>query len=142
MKISTRGRYGLRILIDLAKNQTEKPRMIGEICKSQSLSRKYIGRLIIPLCKAGLIVSKRGAHGGYFLKADPKDITLLQVIEIMEGSISLVPCIACPRRCKRVKSCAAHEVWSKTNEQVRNVFSSITLDQVMNVEGDVTDGCL
>ena len=137
MKISTRGRYGLRILMDLAKNNTGKPRMIGEICKSQMLSRKYIGRLIIPLCKAGLIVSKRGAHGGYFLKEAPKNITLLRVIEIMEGPISLVACVACPKRCKRVQNGVAHDIGSEMNEKIKAIFAEVTLDQIMNrEEGD------
>lgn len=131
MRISTRGRYALRILMDLAQNRSETPRMISDICKSQGLSRKYIGRLIIPLCKAGLVVSKRGAKGGYFLKKDPKKITLLNIVEIMEGPMSIVSCITCPRHCKRADECVARETWMEVNDGVKAALAGITLQQIL-----------
>ncbi len=142
MKISTRGRYGLRILIDLAQNETGSPRMISDICKSQSLSRKYIGRLIIPLCKAGLVVSKRGAKGGYFLNCDPKKVSLLDILEIMEGKLSVVACVACPHRCKREKQCIAHDIWANVNEKIRKALSTLSLQRILDHHIGEDDLCL
>lgn len=142
MKISTRGRYGLRILMDLAQNDTETPRMISDICKSQNLSRKYIGRLIIPLCRAGLVVSRRGAKGGYLLNCDPKEVSLLEILEIMEGKVSVVSCVSCPQRCKRAKTCVARDIWVEINNKIRSVFESLTLQQILDHHLGQNDFCL
>ena len=94
MKISTKGRYGLRILLDLALHAKESPRQMKEIAQSQQISEKYISRLILSLNKAGLIISLRGAKGGLQLAKPPKEITLLDIIEAMEGPVCIVECVA------------------------------------------------
>lgn len=142
MKISTRGRYALRILMDLAKNNTGKPRMISEICKSQNLSRKYVGRLIIPLCKAGWVESKRGAKGGYFLSCDPKELTLLDIVEAMEGRVSLAPCLACVHKCKRKEVCTAWETWDVINQKVRDQLAQISLQDILSHHAEHDGLCL
>ena len=142
MKISTRGRYGLRIMLDLARNDGEKPRMISDICKAQGLSQKYVGRLIIELRKAGMIASVRGAKGGYKIKRLPKHITLLEIIETMEGAISIVDCVMCPKKCKRSTACTAREVWSELNEKIRREFEAITLQDILNRYDSVADYCI
>lgn len=143
MKISTRGRYALRILMDLAKFiGDEKPRMISDICKSQGLSRKYVGRLIIPLCRAGWVESKRGAKGGYFMRCDPDKLTLLEVIEVMEGKVSVAPCLACVRKCKREKICTARVTWDIINQRIREDLSKITLREIINHHGEHEGMCL
>ncbi len=103
MKISTKGRYGLRILIDLAMHDPEKPRLIRDIARSQQISEKYISCLMISLRRGRLIRSVRGMNGGYHLAKDPKEISLLEILEIMEGSLSIVDCVQCPEKCKRSK---------------------------------------
>ena len=86
MKISTKGRYGLRILLDIALYRVgDKPRMIREIASNQEISEKYISRLIIELRKAGFVRSVRGVNGGYTLTRKPEDISVLDVLETMEG---------------------------------------------------------
>ena len=91
MKISTKGRYGLRILLDIALYRIgNKPRMIREIANNQEISEKYISRLIIELRKAGFVKSVRGANGGYTLTRRPEDISVLEVLEVMEGPIAIV----------------------------------------------------
>ena len=87
MKISTKGRYGMRILIDLALHEGTEPRMLRDIAKSQGLSEKYLSRLIIELRQAGMVESVRGARGGYHLAKNPKEITLLEIIEVMEHEL-------------------------------------------------------
>ena len=143
MKISTKGRYGLRILADIALNGGEKPRLIREISKSQNLSQKYVGRLIIELRKKGFLNSIRGARGGYMLAKDPADITLLDILETMEGEMSVVACVACPKKCKRSSSCFARDTWAKLNNDIKASFSKITLADVMSPKGEEkSDFCI
>ena len=148
MKISTKGRYGLRILMDLAIHQSEKPRLIRDIAKSQQISEKYISRLVIALRKAGMIRSVRGVNGGFHLAMKPEDITLLDVIEVMEGHLSIVDCVSMPKRCGLSDNCAPREVWCKLNENIRDLMRRTTLADILVVydrqhanDGD-TDYCI
>ena len=131
MKISTKGRYGLRILMDLALHQSEKPRLIRDIAKSQQISEKYISRLVISLRKAGMVRSVRGVNGGFHLAMKPEDITLLNVIEVMEGPLSIVDCVSTPKSCIHSNDCAPREIWCKLNEDIRGLMSGITLADVL-----------
>ena len=131
MKISTKGRYGLRILMDLALHETEKPRLIRDIAKSQQISEKYISRLVIALRKAGMIRSVRGANGGFHIAMKPEEITLLDVIEVMEGPLSIVDCVSTPKRCKLSENCAPREVWCKLNNDIRELMRKTTLADIL-----------
>ena len=131
MKISTKGRYGLRILMDLALHQSEKPRLIRDIAKSQQISEKYISRLVIALRKAGMIRSVRGVNGGFHIAMKPEDITLLNVIEVMEGPLSIVDCVSAPKCCTHSKDCAPREVWCNLNENIRTLMSGTTLADIL-----------
>ena len=131
MKISTKGRYGLRILMDLALHQTEKPRLIRDIAKSQQISEKYISRLVIALRKAGMIRSVRGVNGGFHIAKKPEDITLLDVIEVMEGPLSIVDCVSAPRVCAHSENCAPREVWCKLNDDIRSLMRETTLSDIL-----------
>jgi len=142
MKISTKGRYGLRILLDLARNDGEEPRMIADICKAQNLSEKYVGRLILKLRNAGMLRSVRGARGGYKLKRMPKHITLLEIIETMEGAISIVDCVSCPAKCKNSPRCAARQIWSELNAKLRAALEEITLQDVLDRQEEFSDYCI
>lgn len=142
MKISTKGRYGLRILIDLAMHDPEKPRLIRDIAQSQQISEKYISCLMINLRRARLIRSVRGMNGGFHLAKDPKEITLLEILEIMEGSLSIVDCVQCPEKCKRSKFCPARGIWQNLNEGIRDLMRNVTLDDILHTYGaqDAKDG--
>ena len=148
MKISTKGRYGLRILMDLALHQSDKPRLIRDIAKSQQISEKYISRLVIALRKAGMVRSVRGVNGGFHLAMKPEDITLLDVIEVMEGPLSIVDCVSAPKRCKLSENCAPREVWCKLNEDIRDLMRGTTLADVLasydrqNALNGNTDYCI
>ena len=131
MKISTKGRYGLRILMDLAIHQSDKPRLIRDIAKSQQISEKYISRLVIALRKAGLIRSVRGVNGGFHLDRKPEDITLLEVVEVMEGPLSIVDCVTVPKKCSHHANCAPREIWCKLNEDIRAIMSRTTLADIL-----------
>ncbi len=132
MKISTKGRYGLRIMVDIAQNVSEVPRNIHDICKSQNLSEKYVSRLIIGFRRAGIIYSVRGAGGGYMLKRQPKHITLLEILEASEGKISIVDCVLCPKKCKKAENCVVREVWTELNNKIKKAFESVTLQDILD----------
>ena len=148
MKISTKGRYGLRILIDLATHDPEKPRMLKDIAESQQISEKYISRLVIDLRRAGLIRSVRGVKGGFHLAKLPEEITLLKVLETMEGPLSVVECVKSPEKCKRQMLCPARGIWKKLNDDIRGLTSKITLDDILNAyrrqdaENGINDYCI
>ena len=131
MKISTKGRYGLRILMDLAIHQSEKPRLIRDIAKSQQISEKYISRLVIALRKAGMIRSIRGVNGGFHIAMKPEEITLLDVIEVMEGPLSIVDCVKAPKRCAMHENCAPREIWCKLNDDIRSLMRQTTLADIL-----------
>ena len=132
MKISTKGRYGLRILIDLATHDPEKPRMLKDIAQSQQISEKYISRLVIDLRRAKLIRSVRGVNGGFHLAKLPEQITLLEILETMEGPISVVDCVRSPEKCKRENLCPTRNVWTELNNGIRELTKKITLDDILN----------
>ena len=148
MKISTKGRYGLRILIDLATHDPEKPRMLKDIAESQQISEKYLSRLVIDLRRAGLIRSVRGVKGGFHLAKLPEEITLLKVLETMEGPLSVVDCVQSPEKCKRQTLCPARSIWKKLNDDIRGLTSQITLDDILNAyrrqdaENGICDYCI
>ena len=131
MKISTKGRYGLRILIDLATHDSTKPRLVRDIAESQQISEKYISRLIIDLRRARLVRSVRGMKGGFFLARSPKEITLLDILETMEGTISIVDCVMAPEKCSYNKGCTARGIWLRLNDGIRDLMRGITFEQIL-----------
>lgn len=147
MKISTKGRYGLRILLDLALHEGDSPRMIRDIAVSQQISEKYISRLIIELKRAGMVKSIRGAKGGYRLARFPKSLTVLDIVEVMEGPISIVDCVIEPDACRRIQSCTTRKIWAKLNHDIRRSLSGVTLQDIVdNVrkdgDADFVDYCI
>ncbi len=127
MKISTKGRYGLRILIDIAIHNSNSPRMIKQIAESQQISSKYVSRLILELKNAGFVKSVRGVNGGYILAKSPNAISLLDVVEAMEGEISIVDCVMNSDCCGRCSTCPARNVWKTANDSLRNSLGWLTL---------------
>lgn len=131
MKISTRGRYGLRILVDLAMQEADKPRLIKEIAESQQISKKYISQLIVDLRVAGLICSVRGAKGGLVMAKKAEDISLRAIIEAMEGELAIVDCIHATQDCERYAACQTRNVWERLNCEIRNSMEQITLAEII-----------
>ncbi len=131
MKISTRGRYGLRILLDLALHDNGSPRMIRDIAGSQRISEKYISRLIIDLRRAGMVKSVRGSRGGYRIARYPKNLTVLDVIEVMEGPVSIIDCVT-TESCDRQRGCAVRSIWCDMNNPLRSALAAVTLQDVID----------
>lgn len=131
MKLSTRGRYSTRLMMELALHFGEGPVLLKDISKVQDISLKYLGQLIIPLKIAGLIKSTRGSHGGYFLSRPPEKINLYEVIKAVEGPIAFSECVDSPDICYRSKTCAAREVWGEATRQFNDTLGSITLAEML-----------
>ncbi|TET49316.1 MAG: Rrf2 family transcriptional regulator [Actinomycetota bacterium] len=131
MKLSTRGRYSTRLMMELALRFGKGPILLKDISKSQDISLKYLGQLIIPLKIAGLIKSTRGSHGGYFLSRSPDKISLSEVVTAVEGPIAFSECVDSPDICYRSKTCVAREVWEKASRQFNETLDSITLADML-----------
>ena len=148
MKISTKGRYGLRILIDFATHDQTKPRLVRDIAESQQISEKYISRLIIDLRRARLVRSVRGVKGGFFLARSPREITLLDILETMEGTISVVDCVMTPEKCPRNNGCTARNIWLRLNNGIRDLMRQISFQEILEEyqkgthDRDLQDYCI
>jgi Rrf2 family transcriptional regulator, cysteine metabolism repressor len=128
MKLSTRARYGLRAMLELAKRDTTSPVMMRSIAAEQGLSKRYLDNIFATLRQAGLVHSVRGASGGYRLARTADDIFALDVIEALEGDLSLVACREeFGGDCDRYGHCATSELWSNASIAMRAVFSDATL---------------
>ena len=136
MKLSTKGRYGMRAILDLAMNYGQGPISLKYIAQRQEISQKYLERLITFLKLAGLVKSIRGTHGGYILAKHPSKIKLSEVIQVLEGSIALVECVENPKSCPRVNHCATREIWKKMKEAMNNVLESTTLQDLVEQQNE------
>jgi Rrf2 family protein len=113
MKLSTRSRYGTRLLVDLARHDDQGPIQIGEISKRQGISVKYLEQLIRPLKKAGYVTSVRGAKGGHLLAQKPEQIKLGDIVRLFETHTDLVECINSPEICDKSDECRVRLVWQE-----------------------------
>jgi len=132
MKMSTKGRYGLRIMLELALNYGRKAVIADAIAQNQQISANYIHLLVKTLRDAGLITAARGPNGGYLLARPPAEINVLQIIDALEGKIRVVDCAAGGESCARTLECVAREVWEKLNRAVEDTLKEITLDQLVS----------
>ncbi|MCM1056044.1 MAG: Rrf2 family transcriptional regulator [Firmicutes bacterium] len=128
MKISTRGRYAVRLMLDLALNDTGECIKVKDIAKRQGISEKYLEQIIAVLNKAGYVKSVRGAQGGYRLAKDPGDYTVGMILRLTEGTLAPVACLeeGAPA-CERCDTCETLEVWKELYEAVNNVIDNVTV---------------
>jgi len=131
MKVSTKGRYGLRALLDLALHQGEGLVPLKDIARRQEFSLSYLEHLVAPLIAAGLVKSTRGARGGVLLLKPPSEVKLSEVVEILEGSIALVDCVNNPALCHRAGSCVTRDIWIEMKRAMSRVLDSTTLQDLV-----------
>ena len=131
MKLSTRGRYGTRVLLDLALCDGEGPVPLKDIARRQQISLPYLEHLISPLIAAGMIRSVRGARGGIWLGKLPQEIKLSEVIGLLEGSIAPVDCVSDPKVCPRSDSCVTRDIWNEMKKAMDGVLESVTLQDLV-----------
>ena len=133
MKISTRGRYAIRILLDIAMHQGSGYVAMKDIARRQQISKKYGDQIGMQLSQSGLLLATRGRQGGYRLIADAKDVTVLQVLRIMEGSLVPVQCLeTSPNLCERCSFCMTLPMWTGLNKVVSDYLSGITLQSLID----------
>ena len=136
MRISTKGRYALRLMLDLAENRSEKFTSLKDISARQDISVKYLEQIIGSLCKSGLIVSGRGPQGGYRLAKEPEDYTVGDILRAAEGNLSPVACIEEEiNRCPRTDECLTVDLWRNLQKVIYDYVDSVSLRDLLN--GDV-----
>ncbi len=131
MKLSTRARYGLRALLDLAIHQGEGLILLKDIARREEISLPYLEHVIGPLVAAGLVKSTRGARGGVQLLKPPSEIKLSEVIQLLEGSVAPVDCVNDPALCHRSTFCATRDIWSEMKRVVNGVLEATTLQALI-----------
>ena len=127
MKLSTRSRCGTRILMDLARVQNEGPVQVGEISRRQNISVKYVEQIIRPLKQAELIKSVRGPKGGHLLAKKPEEITLGQIVRLLESASDLVECVGDPKVCTISADCRVRLAWKDANEALYKSLDATTI---------------
>lgn len=132
LKVSTKGRYGLRLMVRLAKNYGNGPMLLSEISEQEEISLKYAEHLIRSLKKTGYLKSYRGATGGYELTVPPKEITARKIIGSLEGHEYPVECIHKPEICAKTENCPTREVWQKLETAIASTLDNITLDELLH----------
>lgn len=134
MKFSTKSRYGLRAMIELALHYTEDPISVKTIAEKQGISEAYLERLMSTLARRRLAKSIRGAQGGYLLSRDPAKVKVGEVIRALEGDIVPVDCVnkEDPAECDRFEICVSRIVWGRVQEAVNDTLDSITLQDLVD----------
>ncbi len=128
MRLSTRARYGVRLMLALARNYGKGPMYLRDIARMEEISQKYLSQLMIPLKEVGLVHSTRGAHGGYTLAKAPSQINFEEIVNILEGAY-LVDCVKNPSVCSRADVCTSRDVWAFLEEKISETLRTITLEQ-------------
>ena len=137
MKISTKGRYALRLMMDLAENNTGSPISLKDVAKRQDISDKYLEQIISILNKAGYVRSVRGAQGGYMLKMEPQNYTVGMILRQTEGSLAPVTCIEDDEIvCDRQQQCVTSIVYKKINDAISGVVDNITLQDLVDWQNE------
>lgn len=139
LRVSTKGEYGVRIMVDLARHNGDRPRSLTDISQAESLSLAYLEQLVKLLREADppLVVSTRGAHGGYKLSRDPSQITMGEVVRVLEGPISPMICATegeMTQICGYLDSCKTKYLWARVRDAVAHTLDSITLAELVEQE--------
>ena len=132
MKITTKVRYGLRALLQIAESYDGTPVPLSSIAESQEISRKYLEQLVASLRRAELIGSRKGVRGGYYLIKEPKDISLWEVFCTLEGRTPLVDCVPNPEICDRSASCTTRGIWELLEAKLQEFWEGFTLQDLVN----------
>jgi Rrf2 family protein len=131
MKLSTKSRYGTRMLVDMAQRYNQGPIQLGEIAKRQDVSVKYLEQIIIPLKKARLVTSVRGPKGGHRLARPPEEITMGEIVAVMEDGKCLVECLQHDEVCERADTCPTRPVWRAAAAAMFGALNAVTLADLL-----------
>ncbi|MBR1762603.1 MAG: Rrf2 family transcriptional regulator [Eubacterium sp.] len=137
MKISTKGRYALRLLLDLAENQGDGFVALKDIAARQDISKKYLEQIVAILNNPEILRTNRGFQGGYRLAKEPKDYTVGDILRITEGGLAPVSCLdSSPNLCPRAESCKTLPVWEGLNKVINEYLDSITLQDIIDANNE------
>lgn len=140
MKISTKGRYALRLMLDLALNNTGEPVRIKDIAARQDISDKYLEQIISTLNKAGFVRSIRGPQGGYRLSREPEKYTVGMILRLTEGSLAPVPCLDDEvNHCERQGGCVTLRLWQMLNNAISDIVDKVTLADLMEWQNQISE---
>jgi Rrf2 family protein len=142
MKLSTRTRYGVRLMLDLAINRSKGQIFLKDIAREEQISEKYLSLIIIPLKAAGLVNSMRGARGGYTLAREPSGINLKEIVDVLEGETCLVDCVKNSASCSRSEHCASRDLWTLVSEGISRTLGSMTLEDLVRMRSEKVNGAL
>lgn len=132
MIVSTKGRYAIRAMADFALNGKDKPVSLTDVANRQEISQKYLEAVIRPLNKSGFLKSKMGKNGGYQLSREPKDYTLLEILQSAEDSLAPVSCLEGEGpTCNRSDVCLTLPIWRELDQMIENFFGNLTLEDVL-----------
>lgn len=133
MKISTKGRYALRMLIDLAEHRSNGYTALSDIAKRQGISKKYLEQIVFLLNKSGILTASRGFQGGYKLADEPDKYTVGDILKVTEGSLAPVACLdSGAAECERADSCVTLGIWKGLYEVINNYLDGITLQDLVD----------
>jgi Rrf2 family protein len=136
MKISTRGRYATRAMLDLALHDGKEPVLLKDISARQGISLRYLEQIVTTLVAARLVTSVRGPHGGIRLARPPQEIRLLDIVQVLEGPVAPVECVENPCVCTRAPSCVTRDVWNDLARAMLGVLGSTTLQDLVERQRD------
>lgn len=140
MKISTKGRYALRLMVDIAIHEGETPVRIKDIAKRQEISDKYLEQIVATLNKAGYVRSVRGPQGGYRLAHKPAEYTVGDILRLIEGSLAPVACLEYDvNDCKKQDSCSTIRLWTMLNDAIKGVVDHVTLADLIEWQSEDAD---
>ena len=140
MRISTKGRYAMQLMLDLARYNTGEPISLKDISKRQEISEKYLEQIISLLNKGGFVRSVRGAQGGYLLNRDPKDYKVGEILRITEGDLAPVACLdQNSMECEKRTGCATVRLWQMIDDAVSSVVYKVTLQDLLDWSADAAD---
>lgn len=131
MKLSTKGRYGTRLLLDLALHQHEEPVLLRDIALRQDISLHYLEHLVTPLVAGGIVRTTRGPKGGISLVKPPEQVKLSDVIQLLEGSMAPVECVNDPTVCDRSGICVTRDIWDELKRATDSILESITIQDLI-----------
>ncbi len=140
MKLGTRARYGMRALVDIATYSKDEPVRLKEIARRQNVSLSYLEHIVGPLISGGILRSIRGPGGGVSLLRKPEDIQLVQVMQLLEGSLSTTDCVLNPEVCPRSEQCATRSLWAEISDAMHEVLSRKSLTDLLDRNDTVLEG--
>jgi len=140
MKISTKGRYGTRAMVDIGENYGKGPVSLRELAERQDISMKYMEQIVPLLKTSGLVRSTRGARGGYKLARAPQEISLGDIVQALEGSWSLVDCLDDDNLCARSEKCVTYDIWDDLSKAIHNILDTTSLQDIIDRHREKSKG--